>query len=99
MGDNNENSGAGRSLGGGAAEPLPASWANREGTRRVGRVGDWNNTSCVSKPSYHRIQQSHTHLQLSNLITLILQWRAYSHFRRSRSAQLWTTAGGKTSPG
>ncbi|KIY66496.1 SEP-domain-containing protein [Cylindrobasidium torrendii FP15055 ss-10] len=43
MDDNNENSGAGRSLGGGAAEPLPAGWGNRQGTRRVGRVGDWNN--------------------------------------------------------
>jgi len=31
--------GGGRTLGGGAAEPLPASWANRQSQPRVGRIG------------------------------------------------------------
>ena len=33
------NPAGGRSLGGGAAEPLPAAWANRQPQARVGRVG------------------------------------------------------------
>ncbi|KAF5361436.1 hypothetical protein D9758_006167 [Tetrapyrgos nigripes] len=51
MSDNdNSNSNGGRSLGGGSAEPLPSSWANPNTTRRVGRIGDWNNSSSDSSP-------------------------------------------------
>jgi UBX domain-containing protein 1 len=42
-GDNN-NSGGGRSLGGERAEPMPSSWS-RPAAPRVGRVGDWTNSS------------------------------------------------------
>ncbi|KAF9005204.1 hypothetical protein BDQ17DRAFT_1354033 [Cyathus striatus] len=43
--DRNENTqGGGRTLGGAAAEPLPASWASQSSQRRVGRVGDWSGT-------------------------------------------------------
>ena len=39
MADDQNNSGAGRSLGGGAAEPMPASWRTNTSAPRVGRVG------------------------------------------------------------
>lgn len=37
--ENNQNTGAGRTLGGGAAEPLPASWRTSTSQPRVGRIG------------------------------------------------------------
>lgn len=40
-GDNSNTTG-GRSLGGGAAEPLPASWARPTQAPRVGRIGNWS---------------------------------------------------------
>ncbi|KAH0580409.1 UBX domain-containing protein 1 [Termitomyces sp. J132] len=43
MSDNDNNiTGGGRSLGGGSAEPLPASWARPTQTPRVGRIGNWS---------------------------------------------------------
>lgn len=38
------NSSGGRSLGGGASQPLPASWARPSDRPRVGRIGDWSGT-------------------------------------------------------
>ncbi|KAF8063475.1 hypothetical protein FPV67DRAFT_246408 [Lyophyllum atratum] len=44
--DNTNNpSGGGRSLGGGAAEPLPSSWSRPAQAPRVGRIGDWSGSS------------------------------------------------------
>jgi len=40
-----DNNNGGRSLGGGSSEPLPSSWSQPSSTRRVGRIGDWNNSS------------------------------------------------------
>lgn len=37
--DGGNTPGSGRTLGGGAAEPLPASWANRQSNPRIGRIG------------------------------------------------------------
>jgi len=34
---------AGRTLGGGSGEPLPATWARPAAAPRVGRIGDWSN--------------------------------------------------------
>ncbi|GLB42820.1 putative SEP-domain-containing protein [Lyophyllum shimeji] len=41
-GDSNNPSGGGRTLGGGAAEPLPSSWARSAEAPRLGRIGDWS---------------------------------------------------------
>ncbi|KAG6887996.1 hypothetical protein C0995_011101 [Termitomyces sp. Mi166 len=41
-GNNNNTTEGGRSLGGGASEPLPASWARPTQTTRVGRIGNWS---------------------------------------------------------
>ena len=41
MSDNNTTR-VGRSLGGGAAEPLPSSWLRPSERPRVGRIGDWS---------------------------------------------------------
>jgi len=47
--ENNEQaintSSSGRSLGGGAAEPMPASWARPSTQPRVGRIGAWTSSS------------------------------------------------------
>ena len=40
--DSNSTTAGGRSLGGGAAEPLPASWSRPSERPRVGRIGDWS---------------------------------------------------------
>ncbi|KAG6826516.1 hypothetical protein H0H92_015509 [Tricholoma furcatifolium] len=42
--NNNTNTGGGRSLGGGSAEPLPQSWSRPSQAPRVGRIGDWSGT-------------------------------------------------------
>ena len=39
--DDNNASGAGRTLDGRPAEPLPSSWARPSTGQRVGRIGDW----------------------------------------------------------
>ncbi|KAG6885699.1 hypothetical protein C0992_004961 [Termitomyces sp. T32_za158] len=44
-GDNSNTTGGGRSLGGGAAEPLPTSWTRPTQAPRVGRIGDWSGNS------------------------------------------------------
>ncbi|KAF9078273.1 hypothetical protein BDP27DRAFT_1309330 [Rhodocollybia butyracea] len=41
MSDNN----GGRSLGGGAGEPLPTGWGQSDSTRRIGRIGDLSSSS------------------------------------------------------
>lgn len=43
-GNDNNDPGGGRSLGGGPAEPMPSSWS-RPAAPRVGRIGEWNNSS------------------------------------------------------
>ncbi len=50
MSDPNDTNTHGFSLSGGPAEPLPESWARPSTTRRVGRVGDWNNAGYVPSP-------------------------------------------------
>jgi hypothetical protein len=40
--DSNNTTAGGRSLGGGAAEPLPTSWSHPSERPRVGRIGDWS---------------------------------------------------------
>lgn len=48
MADNDETNnitGGGRTLGGGAAEPLPSSWSRPATAPRVGRIGDWSGSS------------------------------------------------------
>lgn len=46
MSDESKNTtGGGRSLGGGAAEPLPSSWSRPSERPRVGRIGDWSGSS------------------------------------------------------
>ena len=42
MSGNNNSTTGGRSLGGGAAEPLPSSWSHPSERPRVGRIGDWS---------------------------------------------------------
>ncbi|KAK7443497.1 protein phosphatase regulator [Stygiomarasmius scandens] len=48
-----DNNNGGRSLGGGSSEPLPSSWSQPSSTRRVGRIGDWNNSSGSSNASHN----------------------------------------------
>ncbi len=50
MSDPNDTNTHGFSLSGGPAERLPESWARPSTTRRVGRVGDWNNAGYVPSP-------------------------------------------------
>ncbi|KAF5375951.1 hypothetical protein D9615_008158 [Tricholomella constricta] len=40
--DADNSTGSGRTLGGGAAEPMPASWSRPSQAPRVGRIGDWS---------------------------------------------------------
>ena len=40
--DSNNTAAGGRTLGGGAAEPLPSSWLRPSERPRVGRIGDWS---------------------------------------------------------
>ncbi|KAF8905414.1 hypothetical protein CPB85DRAFT_1315495 [Mucidula mucida] len=51
MSDPNDTNTHGFSLSGGPAERLPESWARPSTTRRVGRVGDWNNAGGGSSRS------------------------------------------------
>ena len=37
--------GAGRTLSGDPAEPLPSNWARPSSAPRVGRIGDWSGSS------------------------------------------------------
>jgi len=49
MSDSGNNpTGAGRTLGGDAAEPLPSNWAHPAAAPRVGRIGDWSGSSSSS---------------------------------------------------
>ena len=52
MSGGNNPSGAGRTLGGDPAEPLPESWAQRSSAPRVGRIGDWSGSSSSGYVSY-----------------------------------------------
>lgn len=42
--DNNQGSGGGQSLSGGANEPLPSTWSRPSQAPRVGRIGNWSNS-------------------------------------------------------
>lgn len=51
-GNGNDTNNAGRTLGGGSAEPLPTNWSQRSSASasRVGRIGDWNRSSSYVVP-------------------------------------------------
>jgi hypothetical protein len=47
--------GGGRTLGGGAAEPLPVSWANRQSQPRIGRIGGPSTAAYVTRVLLWRV--------------------------------------------
>jgi len=49
MSDNTDDNGGGRTLGGGASEPLPASWARPSQAPRTGRIGNWSSSNTSSR--------------------------------------------------
>lgn len=51
--DDNNASGAGRTLDGRPAEPLPSSWARPSTGQRVGRIGDWAKYELFLLPFSH----------------------------------------------
>jgi len=54
--DNNTSQAGGRSLGGGAAEPLPSSWTHPTTQPRVGRIGAWSTSSSSRTGRFAGIQ-------------------------------------------